>query len=94
MSSKAVFHIIKDNLSFTRSAEYYFQDSGEIDPDYYENYPNGQYKRRRTTKATKRCKNMRTGEMMDCEKPNSRSARDQTSWMVEPAGPAGERNWF
>ena len=34
---------------------------------------------------------MRTGEMMDCEKPTSRSARDQTSWMVEPAGPAGER---
>ena len=69
----------------------YYEDSGEIDPDYYENYPNGQY-RRRSTKATKRCKDMRTGQLVDCNE-RSRRPRDQTSWMVEPAGPAGEKAW-
>ena len=72
----------------------YYEDSGEIDPDYYDNYPNGQYKRGRSAspKATQRCKDMRTGKLVACG-GDQRGKRDQTTWMVEPAGPAGERAW-
>ena len=72
----------------------YYEDSGEIDPDYYDNYPNGQYKRGRSaSKATQRCKDMQTGKLVACGQRGTRAARDQTSWIVEQAGPAGERAW-